>query len=79
MIVPIRCFTCNNLIASKYKKYIEYIKRNRREGYINLISNEVVMDINHISIENEAFKAIGIKRYCCKRCLLTHVNLIQMI
>ena len=25
MIIPVRCFTCNRVIGSKYKKYLELI------------------------------------------------------
>ena len=26
MIIPVRCFTCNKIIASKYNKYLEMIQ-----------------------------------------------------
>lgn len=24
MIIPVKCFTCNSLISSKYKKYLDF-------------------------------------------------------
>ncbi|KAJ1492907.1 8 kDa subunit-domain-containing protein [Baffinella frigidus] len=29
--------------------------------------------------ESEAFKALGLKRYCCRRMLMTHVDLIEKL
>lgn len=77
MIIPVRCFTCNNLIASKYKKYLELMRRYKTDGD-NIISNEVG-DISSESAEHKAFKELGIKRYCCKRCIMSHVDLIEII
>ena len=25
MIIPVRCFTCNRVLASKYEKYLEIV------------------------------------------------------
>ena len=60
MIIPIRCFTCGNILASKYERYkLKCLK----------IKKSDVIDINNININNEYIKImndIGLKRYCCK-------------
>ena len=27
MIIPVRCFTCNNVIGSKWNKYLELLQK----------------------------------------------------
>lgn len=59
MLIPIRCFTCGNLIADKFNKYLERVKSGDKP--------KIVLD------------EFGIKRYCCRRMLLTSVETIQQI
>lgn len=59
MLVPVRCFTCGNLIADKMGKYQTAIKEGRQAG--------------------EVLDKLGIKRYCCRRMLLTTVETIHQI
>ena len=77
MIIPVRCFTCNNVLASKYKKYLEIISSQKKE--LSLIDSTTDIENLPKSIENIAFEELKLKRYCCKRHLLTHVDLMEKI
>ena len=77
MIIPIRCFTCNNIIGSKYNKYLEIIATRKEDDF--MLDSSTDIDGMTETIENIAFKTIYIKRYCCKRHLLTHVDLMDKI
>lgn len=59
MLVPVRCFTCGNVIADKYEEFQANLKKN--------------VD------PSDALNSLGIKRYCCRRMLLTTVETIQQI
>ena len=59
MLVPVRCFTCGNLIADKFEDYQTRVKSGEETAK--------VLDF------------LGIKRYCCRRMLLTSVETIQQI
>ncbi|MCH7972669.1 MAG: DNA-directed RNA polymerase subunit N [Bacteroidetes bacterium] len=59
MLVPIRCFTCGNLIADKFEDYQTKVKSGEEPSKI--------------------LDSLGIKRYCCRRMLLTSVETIQQI
>ncbi|MCL4350134.1 MAG: DNA-directed RNA polymerase subunit N, partial [Candidatus Thermoplasmatota archaeon] len=64
MIIPIRCFSCNRVIASDYKKFqkqLNEIKERRREPTAEEISK--IMD------------DLGLERYCCRRMILSHIEL----
>lgn len=67
MLIPIRCFSCGNLIANKYEKYLELIKENK--------NNENELEDNKMEI----FKKLKLKRYCCRRMLLTNIDIIDKL
>ena len=84
MIIPIRCFTCNRVLASKYESYIEYVNEKKAKlSAHNKVIDEFVTDLLNSkkkTIEQEAFEKIGISdRYCCKRHIVTHIDLIEKI
>lgn len=59
MIIPVRCFTCGNVIGDKYLLYLDLIA----EGY----SEEEAMDAFHLT------------RFCCRRMMLTHVDMLDLL
>jgi DNA-directed RNA polymerase subunit N (RpoN/RPB10) len=67
MIIPIRCFTCSNLIADKYKKYIEEIEKDKKNT-----------DIQNRDLQ-EIFKKFKLKRYCCRRMLFTQSDILNKL
>lgn len=72
MIIPVRCFTCNKVIGSKYEKYVKMVNdKQKKEKYIN----DQDVNINN----SEIFDKLKLKRYCCRRMMLTHVPLIEML
>jgi DNA-directed RNA polymerase subunit N len=59
MLVPVRCFTCGNLIADKFEDYQNKIRSGEDPAKV--------------------LDALGVKRYCCRRMMLTSVETIQQI
>lgn len=57
MMIPIRCFTCGNVIGDKFRKFMEMVE-------------------NGVD-PKEALDKLGLKRYCCRRMILTHVDVID--
>ena len=77
MIIPVRCFTCNKVLDSLYKEYIKLIELNKLKN-----EEDVISGLDDISIENsnvQIFEKLKVDRYCCRRHLMTHVDLIQKI
>ena len=77
MIIPIRCFTCNKVIADLWE---EYFKRIQLEA----INEEKKRFIDIDKIENKTFEGkvldeLGLNKYCCRRMLLAHVDLTEII
>jgi DNA-directed RNA polymerase I, II, and III subunit RPABC5 len=74
MIIPIRCFTCGKMLADKWeyydtevKKTIEEAKRKDPDVKEDQVSRAEILDKLHL------------KRMCCRRHFLGHVDLIDRI
>ena len=78
MIIPVRCMTCGKVIGNKWEKYQEVIKSNskfsKQPETINIRSKNVKK-----TIEGLAMDELGLNRYCCRRHMLTHVDLVEII
>tara|TARA_Y100000816_G_C25903507_1_gene471299 strand:- start:210 stop:455 length:246 start_codon:yes stop_codon:yes gene_type:complete len=81
MIIPVRCFTCGKVLADKYNYYKntvneEKLKRGESndDTILNLKSKEVQK-----TIEGKVLDDLGLKRYCCRRVILGHIDLIEVI
>lgn len=76
MIIPIKCFTCGNVIADKYRYYTEEV-RKRKMGK-NIDMDKVLYltkELSEKTAEGEVLDDLGLKRMCCRRHLLTHVDI----
>jgi DNA-directed RNA polymerase subunit N len=67
MIIPVRCFTCGRVISDLYedfvKRYDDYKKAMETGEKPKETPKQILDDL-------------GLERYCCRRMLLTHVDLI---
>ena len=79
MIIPMRCFTCGKLIADKwnfYKKELDKVNSTKKD-------KETIININSKTKidtpEGQILDKLELKRYCCRRMLLSHVDLIDII
>ena len=77
MIIPVRCFTCGNVLGSKYDKYNELKKeKEKKDKETNIvISDYNIEEIKKLDNNKEIFDKLMISRYCCKRHLISHIDL----
>ena len=75
MIIPIRCFTCGNIIASKYDKYISLINNNKEHNVLSIDLKKKKTN----NIYNNTMEKVGLKRYCCKRHILGNLSILEDI
>jgi len=78
MIIPIRCFTCNNpWISSRWDMYLKRVKHHRKEeGKPDSEDMEYLTATTTKTAEGKALDDVGIKKVCCRRMMLTHIDLI---
>lgn len=76
MIIPIKCFTCGEVLADKYRYYQEQVRQ------IKLAKGENVQKIIYLSkgnmpvtAEATVLDSIGLRNVCCRRHMLTHVDI----
>lgn len=81
MIIPVRCFTCNKVLGDKWEYYKEKVEEYKNTGEIDDgdVNNDVVHTKDGQTKRGKLLDDMGIKRICCRRHLLTHVDLIDII
>lgn len=77
MLIPIRCFTCNKVLANKWNMFKELSENED-------VQNSEKSKDSHLQNFEAGFKGkvldkIGVTKLCCRRHMLTHVDLIDLI
>jgi len=83
MIIPIKCFTCGMVLANKYRYYIEEVRKRKLAKQLNINegSNNIdkvlylTKEFHEKTPEGEVMDDLGLNKMCCRRHLLTHVDI----
>jgi len=76
MIIPIKCFTCGKVLASKYNYYLKEVRKKKMENGEDLEKVKYLTSSNMLkSAEGEVLDALGLTKMCCRRHFLTHVDI----
>lgn len=75
MLIPVRCFTCGKVLADKYGAYVRKVEALDAEAakpdqpfpYFDAKRTGAVLD------------ELGLDRYCCRRMMLGHVEMMDKI
>lgn len=82
MIIEVRCFTCSKVLADKWNYYCKRVKELEAEQ-AETKKSAADVDINPLhfdkTIRQQVFEELGLDRICCRRMLLSHVDLIETI
>tara|TARA_B100000989_G_C19131676_1_gene299595 strand:+ start:223 stop:456 length:234 start_codon:yes stop_codon:yes gene_type:complete len=76
MIIPVKCFTCGKVLGDKYRWYQEEVRKlklengDNPESVIYLTKDDVKKTPEGIVLDK-----LNLKKYCCRRHMLTHVDL----
>ena len=76
MIIPIKCVTCGMVIADKYRYYVEEVRKRKLSRDMDI--NKVVyltMQFREKTPEGEVMDEMGLNKMCCRRHLLSHVDI----
>lgn len=77
MIIPVRCYSCNEPLAAKYYSYLKNVAELKQKN--NIDNNEISsININEKevkkTIEGNILDEIGIINQCCRLRMLTHIE-----
>jgi DNA-directed RNA polymerase subunit N (RpoN/RPB10) len=77
MIIPVKCFTCGKVLADKYRYYKRQVRERKN---LNLEENEddviYLTQLNkEKTIEGIVLDELKLNKMCCRRHMLTHVDI----
>jgi DNA-directed RNA polymerase subunit N (RpoN/RPB10) len=81
MIIPIKCFTCGMVLADKYRFYCQEVRKKKlaKLGHNALTDIDKVVyltkEFNEKTPEGEVLDELNLKKMCCRRHFLTHVDI----
>jgi DNA-directed RNA polymerase subunit N (RpoN/RPB10) len=76
MIIPVKCFTCGNVLADKYRFYLKEVRRMKLEKgqdvekVVYLTKKNIEKTPEGIVLDN-----LGLMNVCCRRHMITHVDI----
>jgi hypothetical protein len=76
MIIPIKCFTCGMVIADKYRYYTEEVRKRKLAKGLE-VDKVIYLTKEYAdkTPEGEVLDELGLKKMCCRRHMLTHVDI----
>jgi DNA-directed RNA polymerase subunit N (RpoN/RPB10) len=81
MIIPVKCFTCGTVIADKYRFYVEEVRKKKLAKKSNSESIDIdkvlylTKEFHEKTPEGEVLDELGMRKMCCRRHFLTHVDI----
>ena len=76
MIIPVKCFTCGNLLANKYLYYLNKVAELKKTQDKQNENIEYIKEDNmDVSIEGKVLNDLKLTKQCCRRHMLTHVDI----
>lgn len=76
LIIPVKCFTCGEVLADKYRAYLARVRE------LKLANNQSVDRVVYLTANNTQKTAEGrvldelqLHNVCCRRHVLTHVDI----
>ena len=76
MIIPVKCFTCGKVLADKYRFYCQEVIKKK------MANDQQTERVVYLTKENfdktaegEVLDELQLNRPCCRRHMLTHVDL----
>lgn len=86
MIIPVRCFTCGKLLSDKYNYYNKELLRRKityQTPDVSQPDDPLVIDLTAKEVKKtvvgEIMDEIGLTRDCCRKNMMTNINIIEDI
>lgn len=83
MIIPVKCFTCGMVLGDKYRFYQTEVRKrklaNKSSKDDNYENIDKVMyltkEFHEKTPEGEVLDELNLRKMCCRRHMLTHVDI----
>jgi DNA-directed RNA polymerase subunit N (RpoN/RPB10) len=81
MLIPVRCYSCGKVLANKYEYFQNEL--NRKKLAMNTTEDPLIINVNAADIKKtiagELMDELGLTRICCRKVMLTSINIIDEI
>jgi DNA-directed RNA polymerase subunit N (RpoN/RPB10) len=74
MLIPVKCFTCGKEISSYYRAYEREVRKKKLASGVNDVIYLTKAQTDKTA-EGEVLDNLQLKKMCCRRHLLTHVEI----
>jgi DNA-directed RNA polymerase subunit N (RpoN/RPB10) len=76
MIIPVRCFTCGRVMAD----VSDYYEREKEKLLLedNKVNDPLYKNFDKIHTK-EILDNLGLRRYCCRRNLISNIDMMHII
>ena len=76
MIIPIKCFTCGKVIADLYRAFVRMVREKKMKNNMEIDEVIYLTKTNaHKTAEGEGLDELQLNKMCCRRHMLTHVDI----
>ena len=75
MIIPVKCFTCGKVIGNKYKFYLKEVRKAKSSSDDFSKVTYLTQSNMEKTTEGRILDEMGLKKICCRRHMLTHVDI----
>ncbi len=76
MIIPVKCFTCGNVLANKYRWYQAEVRKLKSRDKEDITTVQyLTKDMVDKTPEGIVLDTLKLNKMCCRRHMLTHVDI----
>ena len=76
MLIPVKCFTCGKVLGDKYEYYKRQVIMRKLENKIDVNAIRYLSTGNTSKTpEGEILDELKLNRMCCRRHMLSHVDI----
>jgi DNA-directed RNA polymerase subunit N (RpoN/RPB10) len=79
MIIPVKCFTCGKVIGNKWEAYKTAVEKLKSEKTNSIDDKYTLAENFEKDLKKKVLDDLGLDRICCRRHMLSHVDLCDII
>ena len=73
MIIPVKCFTCGKVLGDLYLYYLKKVREEKIKNNDEIVY--ITAETFAKSAEANVLDELGLTKICCRRHMLTHVDI----
>jgi DNA-directed RNA polymerase subunit N (RpoN/RPB10) len=77
MLIPVRCFTCGKVLADKYAAYAARCKELQATKPVDSVLDAPGLAFFDAQRTGPVLDELGLDRYCCRRHMIAHVEMVR--